>query len=75
MSLKEAIHKNTTHRPPRLLDRIYSQLNTDDQATLVDLMHDPNITGYTIAGALTDLGHRINYSTINLERRNGWEPM
>lgn len=75
MSLKATVTKKTNTRPPRLLDRIYAKLNLEDQQTLRDLMADRDITGYTIADALTELGHPINYSTINLERRNSWEPM
>jgi len=75
VSLKQAVQKQLPKRPPRLLDRIYQKLDPADQQTLVDLMADREITGYVIADALSDLGHPINYSTINLERRLGWEPM
>lgn len=75
MSLAAAIKKHTRTRPPRLLDRIYAELSSEDQATLADLMADKSVSGYTIAGALNDLGHKVTFSTINNERRLGWEPM
>lgn len=75
MSLKQAVQKQLPKRPPRLLDRIYHALDPEDQTELVHLINNPNISGYTIADALTELGHPVGYSTINNERRRGWEPM
>lgn len=75
MNLAAAVKKHTKTRPPRLLDRIYAQLDPEDREVLVSLMRDETVSGYAIAGALRDLGHQIVHSTINLERRNGWEPM
>ena len=75
VSLKQAVQKQLPKRPPRLLDRIYHALDKEDQAELVHLINDPTISAYTIADALTELGHQVGYSTISNERRRGWEPM
>jgi len=75
VSLKQAVQKQLPKRPPRLLDRIHAQLDPEDQAELVHLINNPTISAYTIADALTELGHQVGYSTISNERRRGWEPM
>lgn len=74
MSLETAIKNRTHKRPPRLLDRIYAQLEPEDQAALVAFMADDDVPSVVIAGALGDLGHTISASQLATDRRNGWEP-
>lgn len=74
MSLAALAKKRVNKRPPRLIDRIYAQLEPADQTDLVALMADDDVPAAAIAGALTDLGHTISASQIATDRRNGWEP-